>query len=109
MGSSPDQMQFFSVLLKMIGAKNTIEVGVFTGYSLLSTALALPADGKVVAIDVNREYYELGRPVIEKAGMEHKVDFRVGDGVLAEDGGAKVGTFDFAYADADKLQYVGII
>jgi predicted O-methyltransferase YrrM len=47
MGSSPDQMQFFSVLLKMIGARNTIEVGVFTGYSLLSTALALPADGKV--------------------------------------------------------------
>jgi predicted O-methyltransferase YrrM len=113
MGSSPDQMQFFSVLLKMIGAKNTIEVGVFTGYSLLSTALALPADGKVVAIDVNREYYELGRPVIEKAGMEHKVDFRVGDGlavldgVLAEDGGAKVGTFDFTYAHAYKLQYTG--
>ena len=47
MGSSPDQMQFFSILLKMIGAKNTIEVGVFTGYSLLSTAFALPADGKV--------------------------------------------------------------
>nr|XP_051202294.1 tricin synthase 1-like [Lolium perenne] len=101
MGSSPDQMQFFSVLLKMIGARNTIEVGVFTGYSLLSTALALPADGKVFAIDVNREYYELGRPVIEKAGVAHKVDFRVGDGlavldgVLAEDGGAKAGTFDF--------------
>lgn len=47
MGSSPDQMQFFSVLLKMIGASNTIEVGVFTGYSLLTTALALPAGGKV--------------------------------------------------------------
>ncbi|KAM0854187.1 hypothetical protein ACQ4PT_050589 [Festuca glaucescens] len=110
-GSSPDQMQFFSVLLKMIGARYTIEVGVFTGYSLLSTALALPADGKVVAIDVNCEYYELGRPVIEKAGVAHKVDFREGDGLAVldgilddEDGG---GTFDFAYADADKLQYAG--
>ncbi|KAM3195995.1 hypothetical protein ACQJBY_071919 [Aegilops geniculata] len=48
-GSSPDQMQFFSVLLKMIGANNTIEVGVFTGYSLLTTALALPAGGKILA------------------------------------------------------------
>ncbi|KAM0897082.1 hypothetical protein ACQ4PT_022800 [Festuca glaucescens] len=110
-GSSPDQMQFFSVLLKMIGARYTIEVGVFTGYSLLSTALALPADGKVVAIDVNCEYYELGRPVIEKAGVAHKVDLSEGDGLAVldgilddEDGG---GTFDFAYADADKLQYAG--
>jgi predicted O-methyltransferase YrrM len=65
----------------------------------------------VVAIDVNREYYELGRPVIEKAGVAHKVDFREGDGLAVldgilddEDGG---GTFDFAYADADKLQYGG--
>lgn len=47
MGSSPDQMEFFSILLNMMGARNAIEVGVFTGYSLLATALALPADGKV--------------------------------------------------------------
>ncbi|KAM3316807.1 hypothetical protein ACQJBY_034774 [Aegilops geniculata] len=113
MGSSPDQMQFFSVLLKLMGARSTIEVGVFTGYSLLSTALALPAGGKVVAIDVSRECYELGRPVIEAAGVAHKVDFREGDGLavldgmLCEDGGARAGAFDFAYADADKLQYAG--
>ncbi|KAF0896043.1 hypothetical protein E2562_018163 [Oryza meyeriana var. granulata] len=111
MGSSPDQMQFFSVLLKMIGAKDTIEVGVFTGYSLLATALALPDDGKVVAIDVSRDYYELGRPVIEKAGVAHKVDFRQGDGLavldrLLADGGSG-GAFDFAYADANKEQYRG--
>lgn len=68
---------------------------------------------QVVAIDVNRKYYELGRPVIEKAGVAHKVDFREGDGlavldrILAEDGGAAAGTFDFAYADADKKQYGG--
>uniref|UniRef100_A0ACD6AIF0 Uncharacterized protein n=1 Tax=Avena sativa TaxID=4498 RepID=A0ACD6AIF0_AVESA len=88
MGSSPDQMQFFSVLLKMMGAKNTIEV---------------------VAIDVSREYYELGRPVIEKAGVAHKVDFRAGDGLAVLDGmlDGAAGTFDFAYADADKLQYGG--
>ncbi|EEE68939.1 hypothetical protein OsJ_27816 [Oryza sativa Japonica Group] len=109
MGSSPDQMQFFSVLLKMIGARNAVEVGVFTGYSLLATALALPDDGKVVAIDVSREYYELGRPVIEDAGVAHKVDFRHGDGLAVLDqllAGGK-GKFDFAYADADKEQYRG--
>uniref|UniRef100_A0A0E0EN10 tricin synthase n=1 Tax=Oryza meridionalis TaxID=40149 RepID=A0A0E0EN10_9ORYZ len=111
MGSSPDQMQFFSVLLKMIGARNAVEVGVFTGYSLLATALALPDDGKVVAIDVSREYYELGRPVIENAGVAHKVDFRHGDGLAVLDqllaGGDGEGKFDFAYADADKEQYRG--
>ncbi|KQJ98831.1 hypothetical protein BRADI_3g39380v3 [Brachypodium distachyon] len=114
MGSSPDQMQFFSVLLKMTGAVKAVEVGVFTGYSLLCTALALPAHGKVVGIDVNRDYYELGRPVIEKAGVAHKVDFRQGDGLAVLDGliaeEAEAGEeklFDFAYADADKLQYAG--
>uniref|UniRef100_A0A0A8ZX96 Caffeoyl-CoA O-methyltransferase n=1 Tax=Arundo donax TaxID=35708 RepID=A0A0A8ZX96_ARUDO len=115
MGSSPDQMQFFSVLLKAIGAKNTLEVGVFTGYSLLVTALAIPDDGKVVAIDRSREYYEVGRPVIVKAGVAHKVDFREGDGIAVldqmlaadgEDGGAG-GGFDFAYVDADKQRFSG--
>ncbi|GJN03886.1 hypothetical protein PR202_ga21379 [Eleusine coracana subsp. coracana] len=105
MGSSPDQMQFFSMLLKMIGAKRTLEVGVFTGYSLLATALALPDDGKVVAIDASREHYELGRPVIEKAGVGHKVDFRASDGIaeldrLLAEGGEEL--FDLAYVDADK-------
>uniref|UniRef100_A0A0E0EN12 Caffeoyl-CoA O-methyltransferase n=1 Tax=Oryza meridionalis TaxID=40149 RepID=A0A0E0EN12_9ORYZ len=109
MGSSPDQMQFFSVLLKMIGARNAVEVGVFTGYSLLATALALPDDGKVVAIDVSREYYELGRPVIENAGVAHKVDFREGaampilDNLLANE--ENEGKFDFAFVDADKGNY----
>ncbi|KAK3123783.1 hypothetical protein QOZ80_8AG0635960 [Eleusine coracana subsp. coracana] len=110
MGSSPDQMQFFSMLLKMIGAKRTLEVGVFTGYSLLATALALPDDGKVVAIDASREHYELGRPVIEKAGVGHKVDFRASDGIaeldrLLAEGGEEL--FDLAYVDADKQRFAG--
>jgi caffeoyl-CoA O-methyltransferase/tricin synthase len=78
----------------------------FTSCSLLATALALPDDGKVVAIDVSREYYELGLPFIEKAGVAHKVDFREGpalerlDALLADD------AFDFAFVDADKPNYV---
>ncbi|KAH9715037.1 Caffeoyl-CoA O-methyltransferase 1 [Citrus sinensis] len=75
MFSAPDEAQFLSMLLKLINAKNTMEIGVYTGYSLLVTALAIPDDGK---IDFNREYYELGLPIIEKAGIAHKIDFREG-------------------------------
>lgn len=110
MQSSPDAAQFFRMLLKLTGARNTLEVGVFTGYSLLATALALPDDGKVIAFDVSREYYDIGRPFIEKAGVAHKVDFREGpaldglDALLADE--ANHGAFDFAFVDADKPNYV---
>ncbi|KAF0896046.1 hypothetical protein E2562_018166 [Oryza meyeriana var. granulata] len=113
MQSSPDEAQLLMMLLKMAGAKRTIEVGVFTGYSLLATALALPEDGKVVAIDPDRESYEVGRPFIEKAGVAHKVDFRQGKGLerldelLAEEAAAgREAAFDFAFVDADKPNYV---
>ncbi|EYU25910.1 hypothetical protein MIMGU_mgv1a0130421mg, partial [Erythranthe guttata] len=66
-----DEGQFISLLLKVMNAKKTIEVGVFTGYSLLVTALALPHDAKIVAIDPDREAYETGLPYIEKAGVAH--------------------------------------
>ncbi|KQJ98835.1 tricin synthase 1 [Brachypodium distachyon] len=110
MQSSADEAQLLGMLIKMSGAKNTIEVGVFTGYSLLATALALPEDGKVVAIDPDRECYEVGKPFIEKAGVAHKVDFREGKGLdrldelLADP--ANEGSFDFAFVDADKPNYV---
>lgn len=78
MSSPPEEGQLLSLLLNLTGAKNTIEVGVFTGCSVLATALAIPDDGKVVAIDVSREYFDLGFPVIKKAGVAHKVDFREG-------------------------------
>jgi tricin synthase len=110
MQSSPDEAQLLRMLIKLTGARNTLEVGVYTGYSLLATALALPADGKVIAIDVDRACYEVGRPYIEKAGVAHKVDFREGpalrhlDDLLADE--ANHGAFDFAFVDADKPNYV---
>ncbi|MED6207984.1 Caffeoyl-CoA O-methyltransferase 1 [Stylosanthes scabra] len=87
-----------------------METGVYTGYSLLSTALALPHDGKILAMDVNREYYELGLPIIEKAGVAHKIDFREGPAVplldqLLIDEHNK-GAFDFVFVDADKNNYL---
>ncbi|XP_066326475.1 tricin synthase 1-like [Miscanthus floridulus] len=110
MQSSPDEARLLQMLIKLTGARRTLEVGVFTGYSLLATALALPDDGKVIAVDVSREYYDIGRPFIEKAGMAHKIDFREGpalehlDALLADE--ANHGAFDFAFVDADKPNYV---
>ncbi|KAJ3677579.1 hypothetical protein LUZ60_003303 [Juncus effusus] len=104
--SLPDEAQFLNLLLKILNAKNTLEIGVFTGYSLLATALALPDDGKIIAIDVNREFYEVGRPIIEKAGMAGKIDFRespalpILDQLVSEE--KNIGKFDFAFIDADK-------
>ncbi|KAK5770602.1 hypothetical protein PVK06_046753 [Gossypium arboreum] len=78
MTTSADEGQFLNMLLKLINAKNTMEIGVYTGYSLLATALAVPDHGKILAMDINRENYELGLPVIQKAGVAHKIDFKEG-------------------------------
>lgn len=91
-----------------MNAKKTIEIGVFTGYSLLASALALPDDGKIVAIDIDNEAFETGLPFIQKANVAHKIQFfeSEADMVLRQlvaDG--EHGTFDFAFVDADKVNY----
>ncbi|PRQ46780.1 putative flavone 3'-O-methyltransferase [Rosa chinensis] len=75
MGIAPDAGQLMTMLLKLVNPKNAIEIGVFTGYSLLLTALTIPDYGKITAIDKNRKAYEIGLPIIKKAGVEHKIDF----------------------------------
>ncbi|XP_073130574.1 flavonoid 3',5'-methyltransferase-like [Henckelia pumila] len=104
-----DEGLFISMLLKIMNAKKTIELGVFTGYSLLSTALALPDDGKIVAIDPDREAFETGLPFIQKANVAHKIQFIQSDANIVlkefvENG--ESGTFDFAFVDADKDNYI---
>ncbi|XP_071909844.1 caffeoyl-CoA O-methyltransferase 1-like [Coffea arabica] len=69
-----DEGQFLNMLIKLINAKNTMEIGVYTGYSLLPTVLALPQEGKVLQLDVDRESYELGLPIIEKACAAQTID-----------------------------------
>ncbi|KAL5573054.1 hypothetical protein UlMin_022651 [Ulmus minor] len=109
MATAPDAGQLMAMLLNLVNAKKTIEVGVFTGYSLLLTALSIPEDGKIVAIDINRESYEIGLPIIRKAGVEHKIDFiesaalPILDHLLEDPQNA--GSFDFAFVDADKVNY----
>ncbi|KAE9607601.1 putative flavone 3'-O-methyltransferase [Lupinus albus] len=109
MGAAPDVGQLMAMVLKLLNAKKTIEVGVFTGYSLLLTALTIPHDGKIIAIDPDIKSYEIGLPFIKKAAVEHKIDFidspalPVLDKIL--DDPTNEGTFDFAFIDADKNNY----
>ena len=105
---SPEQGQFMALLVQLLGAKKTLEVGVFTGYSSLCVALALPKDGKVIACDISEEYTAIGRRYWQAAGVADKIDLRIApaletlDKLLAE---GIAGTFDFAFIDADKENY----
>ena len=107
---SPEQSQFMALLVQLLGAKKTLEVGVFTGYSSLSVALALPPDGKIIACDVSEEYTAIARRYWQKAGVADKIDLRLAPALetldrLLADGQAE--TFDFAFIDADKVNYEG--
>lgn len=106
---SPEQGQFLRLLVRAIGARRALEVGVFTGYSLLCTAMALPADGSVVACDVDEEWAAMAMDHCKQAGVADKVDLRIGDArrtladLIEREGAA--GTFDFVFIDADKEGY----
>jgi predicted O-methyltransferase YrrM len=105
---APEQGQFMAFLVKLLGAKNTLEVGVFTGYSSLAVALALPEDGRVMACDVSEEYTEIARRYWEKAGVSEKIELRIAPAVETLDELIATGrgeTFDFAFIDADKSNY----
>lgn len=105
---APEQGQLMALLIKLMGAKKALEIGVFTGYSALSVAIALPDDGTLVACDVSEEYTAIARRYWEKAGVAHKIDLRIAPALetldhLLADGQAN--TFDFAFIDADKSSY----
>jgi caffeoyl-CoA O-methyltransferase len=105
---SPEQGQFMGMLIRLLGARATIEVGVFTGYSSLSVALALPEGGKIIACDVSEEWTSIARRYWRDAGVANKIDLRLRpaletlDALLAE---GRAGAFDFAFIDADKANY----
>ncbi|MEH2230059.1 MAG: class I SAM-dependent methyltransferase [Nostoc sp.] len=107
---SPEQGQFMSLLVQLIGAKKTLEVGVFTGYSSLSVALALPANGKIIACDVSEEFTAIARRYWQEAGVANKIDLRLAPALETLDELLATGqaeTFDFAFIDADKENYDG--
>ncbi len=107
---APEQGQFMALLVKLIGARRTIEVGVFTGYSALAVALALPDDGRILACDVSDEYTSIARPYWQRAGVAHKIELVLGpalDTLDARLAAGAAGLFDFAFIDADKANYDG--
>ena len=105
---SPEQGQFMALLIKLLGAKKTLDIGVFTGYSSLVVALSLPADGKIVACDVSEEYTSIARRYWQAAGVQDKIDLHIAPALETLDHLLTVGeagTFDFAFIDADKGNY----
>jgi predicted O-methyltransferase YrrM len=104
---SPEQGQFLSLLIKAMGVRRAIEVGVFTGYSLLCTALALPPDGTVIGCDVDEEWLAVAQRYADRAGVAGRVDLRAGDARATLAGLARQGpgSFDFVFIDADKEGY----
>ncbi|MBW4663278.1 MAG: class I SAM-dependent methyltransferase [Chroococcus sp. CMT-3BRIN-NPC107] len=105
---APEQGQFMALLIQLIGAKKTLDIGVFTGYSALVVALALPQDGKVVACEVNQEYAEFARHWWHEAGIIDKVELHLApaqDTLALLINRGEASSFDFAFIDADKSNY----
>jgi caffeoyl-CoA O-methyltransferase len=108
MQTSPEQGQFLHLMARLAGARKTLEVGVFLGYSSTWVALGLPEDGKVIACDLSEEHTAQARRLWREAGVEEKIELRLGpaldslNALLAEGHG---GTFDFVFIDADKANY----
>ena len=104
----PEQGQFFALLVGVLEAHKTLDIGVFTGYSSLAVALALPASGRVVACDKSAEYTAMAGRYWDEAGVREKIDLRLGPAEETLVELVRVGeerTFDFAFIDADKTGY----
>ena len=105
---APEQGQFMQWLVGLLGARRTLEIGVYTGYSALATALALPSDGRVIACDIDPESTAIAQHFWERAGVAQRIELRLRPALetlaalLAED---RAGEFDFAFIDADKQNY----
>jgi len=104
---SPEQGQFMSLLVKVLGAKRTLDIGVYTGYSSLCIGLALPQDGRVIACDLNREWTDIARRYWQKAGVADKIELYLGPAQQTLQGflDKEANSFDFAFIDADKKNY----
>lgn len=110
MQSPPEHGQLLALLIQLMGARRTLEIGVFTGYSSLAVALALPEGGKIVACDVSEAFTSIARRYWKEAGVDHMIDLRIKPAMetlreLISD--PQNGPFDFAFIDADKANYEG--
>ncbi|MGE3920223.1 MAG: class I SAM-dependent methyltransferase [Gammaproteobacteria bacterium] len=105
---SPEQGQFMAFMVRLMHVKKGIEIGVYTGYSALAVALALPDEAQLIACDINDEWTKMASTYWKKAGVEHKIDLRLApvletlDQLLETN---QENTFDYAFIDADKNNY----
>jgi len=107
---SPEQAQFMAFLVEALGVRNALEIGVFTGYSSLAVASALPEGGRLVACDVSDEWTRIARKYWREANVDGRIELRLGNGVDTLDALSREGrneTFDFVFIDADKENYLG--
>lgn len=105
---APEQGQLMQLLVRLMGARRYLEVGVFTGYSSLAVALALPAEGRIVACDISDSWTKVARRYWAEAGVGEKIELRLAPALQTLDGliaGGGAGSFDFAFIDADKTSY----
>jgi predicted O-methyltransferase YrrM len=108
MQTAPEQGQFLHLLARLTGAKKTLEVGVFMGYSSTWVSLALPPGGKVIACDLSEEFTTRARQTWRDAGVEDRIELRLGPALDTLDrmiAGGETGSFDLAFIDADKTNY----
>ena len=106
---SPEQGQFMALIARLTGARRCLEVGVFTGYSSLAVALALPDDGRIVACDVSEEWTAIARRYWAAAGVADRIDLRLAPAIDTLDAliaAGDAGTYDLAFIDADKTSYL---
>ena len=105
---APEQGQFMALLIRLIGARQALEIGTFTGYSSICIAGALKAGGELVCCDDSSEWTSIAKKYWREAGLEDRINFRLGDAgaslqALMDEG--RAGTFDFVFIDADKQNY----
>jgi predicted O-methyltransferase YrrM len=103
-----EQGVFMGMLTRLVNARKALEIGVFTGYSSISVARALPEDGRLIACDVSEEWTSIARRYWAEAGVAGKIELRLQPALrsleeLTAEGHS--GTFDFAFIDADKNNY----
>jgi predicted O-methyltransferase YrrM len=107
---APEQGHFLAFLARLVGARNALEIGTYTGYSALAVALVLPPDGRLVTCDINKEWTAIARHYWNKAGVGDKVELKLGrasDALAALRQQGSDGQFDFVFIDADKTGYDG--
>jgi len=105
----PEQGALMANLVRLMSAKRTIEIGTFTGYSALAVALALPEDGEIIACDISEKWTAIGKKKWEQAGVVDKIDLRIGPALATLEELITKGqeaSFDFAFIDADKANYL---